>query len=209
MKKKNQINFNSKVYMGIPYDDLLTFSLYSLTKKNKNITFESLIEEIFILFPLRFSIIGHPEWPDTILIHRSWWRCRHDKKYIFGTSNGGFGLTSFGLKAAEKIQNKLFPGLIDKKLIRIKGDERTKAGRVVQHIERSKAYSLFIKNHQKNINTIDFCDLLLCTPDSLPKVKMQNLEEIRQYVLQYNRDDLKKVLDFCEKKFKAILISEN
>ena len=56
--------YEPDVYMKISYDELVTYALFSLLKTNKNPTFENLVEKVFTLFPSRFHLIGHPEWPD-------------------------------------------------------------------------------------------------------------------------------------------------
>lgn len=197
--------YEPKVYMEITYDDLVTYALFSLLKKGKNPTFENLIEEAFTLFPSRFQIIGHLEWPDSTLINKSWLRCRSDKNYITGSVARGFKLTPLGVKIAERVHKKLAPASKDAGMVRMKGDERTRAGKFVKHIEQSQAFGLFKQKKSELIKPLDFYELIFCTPDSLPQTKRQNIEEIKQYVELYNRDDIKKLLEFCEEKFASEL----
>ena len=198
--------YNPNIYMKISYDDLVTFGLYSLVKKSKNPTFENLVGETFSLFPSRFNLIGHPDWPDSNLINKSLLRCRSDKKYVIGNNARGFALTPFGVRVAEKIQKSLSPNKTDKLLVRKKGDDRTRAGRFVKHIERSRALKLYREHKFEDINLLDFYELIFCTPNSLPQTRLQNFEEILQYLDLYNRDDLRDLFQFCRKKFAAELI---
>ncbi len=208
MNNKPMETYDSDIYMKLPYDDLITFGLFSLIKKRKNASFENIVEETFFLFPSRFNIIGHPEWPDSNLINKSLLRCRSDKKYVIGNNARGYSLTPFGTKLAEQIQKRLSPNKIDRGLIRKKGDDRTKAGKFVKHIEKSGALKLFKENKLDEINSLDFYELIFCTPDSLPQTRLQNFEEILQYLDLYNRDDLKELFEFCRKKFATELTVE-
>jgi len=208
MSKNIQEVYDPNIYMKLSYDDLVTFGLYSLIKKRKNNTFENIVEEIFLLFPSRFNIIGHSEWPDSNLINKSLLRCRSDKKYVIGNNAKGFNLTPFGMRVSEKIQQKLLPNITDKILIRKKGDDRTKAGKFVKHIEKSRALELYKEKKFEEISPLDFYELIFCTPDSLPQTRVQNFEEILQYLDLYNRDDLRDLFEFCRKKFTAELTVE-
>lgn len=201
MNEKVKDVYDPKIYMTVSYDDLVTYALFSLIKKDKNPTFENLVEETFVLFPHRFYLIGHPEWPDSALINKAWLRCRSDKKYITGSNARGFSLTTFGLRIAESVQNKLPPSFEDKRIIRLKGDERTKAGKFVKHVEKSRAFQLFKQGKSDFIGKLDFYELIFCTPDSLPQTREQNFEEISQYLGLYNRDDLMALFEFCKKRF--------
>lgn len=201
MSVKQTEIYDPKIYVSISYDDLVTYALFSLLKKDSNSTFENLVEETFTLFPSRFHIIGHPEWPDSALINKCWLRCRSDKKYIIGSTARGFNLTPFGIKIAERVLGRLAPATKDTELIRMKGDYRSKAGKFVKHIEESQAFKLFREGNTDLINSLDFFELIFCTPDSLSQTKRKSLDEIRQYVELYNRDDIKKLLDHCEKRF--------
>lgn len=207
MSKYNS-SFDPKIYMSISYDDLVTYALFSLAKKNKNPTVENLVEEAFTLFPLRFQLIGHPEWPDSALINKAWLRCRSDKKYITGDNARGLSLTPLGLKIAQIIQKKLLSVTDNKAMTRLKGDERSRAGKFVKHIERSHAFELFKQGQQGSIQKLDFYELIFCTPDSLAQTRRQNFDEIIQYLELYKRDDLIKLFKFCEFKFAEDLILE-
>lgn len=201
MTMKLQELYDPNIYMKISYDDLVTYALFSLLKKNKNPTFENLVEEAFILFPFRFHLIGHRNWPDSALINKSWLRCRSDKNHITGNTAQGYNLTPLGIKVAESVHKRLLPASHDIEMVKMKGDERSRAGKFVKHIEKSRAFKLFKQGSLDLINPLDFYELIFCTPDSLPQTKRQNLEEIKQYLELYNRDDLKELLEFCGKKF--------
>ena len=189
--------YEPDVYMKISYDELVTYALFSLLKTNKNPTFENLVEKVFTLFPSRFHLIGHPEWPDSSLVNKTWLRCRTDKHYITGSTSRGFNITPLGTRAAERIHNKLAPSSGDVVIVRRKGDERTRAGIFVKRIEKSKAYHLYKVGKRDQIQPLDFYELIFCTPDSLPLTKKDNLIEIKQYVELYGRDDIMNLLHFC------------
>lgn len=193
--------YDPALYINISYDDLVTYALFSLLEKNRNPTFENLVEEAFTLFPSRFHLIGHSDWPDSALINKSWLRCRSDKKYITGDIARGFSLTPIGVRIAENIYKKLKPASKNVKIVRMKGDARSRAGKFIKHIEKSGAFKLFKLGNLDLIKPLDFYELIFCTPDSLPQTRRENLAEIKQYLELYNRDDLQELFQFCEKKF--------
>jgi len=190
--------FDPEVYMSITYDDLVTYALSSLINRGRSPTFENLVEETFLLFPSRFHLIGHPEWPDSALINKSWLRCRSDKNYITGSVAGGFRLTPVGARVAEGIGNRLGrPTEGGPRVSRKTGDTRTKAGRIMKYIEKSNAFRLFKTGNKDQIGSLDFYEIIFCTPESLPQTKLENFQEVRQYATDYNRDDMVELLNFC------------
>lgn len=89
----NIVNFDAKVYERISYDDLITYAVYSLTRSGREATFENIVAESFTLFPVRFSLRGYPQWPESAAVNKSWLRCRTDKGYLVGSVKEGLKLT--------------------------------------------------------------------------------------------------------------------
>lgn len=191
--------FNEYIYTQIGYDDLVTYSLFSLIKKGKDPTFENLVVECFELFPKRFSLVGYSMYPDSALVNKSWLRCRTDKNLIAGSTAKGFKLTSEGVEIAEKVSHLLKDSDSKPTINKMKSDERTRAGRFVGHVENSNAYRKYCNKDIDNITEFDVRDLLLGTMQTEPRILRENLDKLREYASIYERHDIIELLRCIEK----------
>lgn len=205
-----QITFDPKIYKAIPYDDLLVFALYSIEQKGLDATLENLVVECYNLFPERFSLPGYDEYPDSAQVDKSWLRCRTDKRLISGSKAQGFQITSRGLSVVQKTQRRLGNKVLDsKQLLAIKGDRRTKTGRLVKQLEGNELFKEFLrKGPTIEISEYQFCDLIYSTLDTLPENRRKNLQQLRDAAKDYNRSDMLAFLDHCETRFSHLLFSE-
>lgn len=204
--------FEPENYQHVPYDDLLVFALFSAIEKKLDPTFENLVVECYILFPERFGLPGYlGKYPDSAQVEKSWLRCRTDKNLITGSKAKGFELTTRGLVVVQKTLKRLGNKTIDaKKLLGIKGDRRTMAGRLVKQLESNRIFKEFKKNNvNANISDYEFCDLIYSTPDALPENRRKNLQQLKNAVEDYNRSDMLDFLNFCETKFTHLLFSNS
>lgn len=204
--------YDPTIYKNIPYDDLLMAALYSLVEKKIESNFENLVVECFILFPQRFGLPGYyNKYPDSSQVEKSWLRCRTDKGLITGNKAHGFQITTAGLEVVQKTQKILGKKFLNpKEFLAIKGDRRTRTGRLVMQLEKNKIYQNFIKNGDKiEISDYDFCDLIYSTLDTLPETRRNNLKELKNAVIDYNRKDMLEFLNFCEFRFSHLLFAES
>jgi|GEM_PF-634904 len=202
--------FDTENYKKIPYDDLFIFALYSVIQEGLDANFENAVVKCYMLFPKRFGLPGYMEkYPDSSQVEKSWLRCRTDKGLITGNKAQGFEITSRGIEVIQKTQKKLKGNLINtKKLLGLKGDRRTKMGRLVKQIEKNLIFKSFLKNGQNiEISDYEFCDLIYTTLDSLPETRRKNLQQLKNAVGDYNRTDMEDFLNFCEEKFTHLLFS--
>ena len=94
--------FIEELYKKISLNELILFSIYSVTMKKEKCTFERLIKECFVLFPASFSFSGISKWPDSRKLDRSL-RTLRRKKLITGDPKTFFSITKFGRKTAEEV----------------------------------------------------------------------------------------------------------
>ncbi len=200
--------FDPKIYTGIALNDLVTYAVYFLSQSGKEIIEEDIVASCFLMFPKRFELRGYPQWPDSNVVAKRWIDCR-GKGYITGSTKDGFSLTPKGLKLAEKV-GKILGGqrspvsrLGEGK---VRTEKRTRAGRFVRALEESTAYKLFEQDGENAvISEFDFRGMLLCTMESSPSTLRNNLEQFKQHVALYNRNDLLNFLELCEKNFANLL----
>jgi hypothetical protein len=201
--------FSPDIYGRIALNDLVTFAVYFLSQHGGEINAEDIVAACFKLFPERFQLRGYSEWPDSTVVNKRWLDCR-TRGLLHGSTAGGFSLTAKGLELAEKVsailtgKQRLFakPGLE-----KVSGEMRTRAGRFVRSLETSEAFQKFsINGPSANISEFDFRNMLLCTMESSATTLRNNLEQFRQYVSLYQRNDLLGFLDFCHDKFTMLLM---
>ncbi len=92
--------------------------------------------------------------------------------------------------------------------MQVSKEERAKAGKVVQVMERSDAYRQYKKSGDKSkISEFDFRSLLLCTMESSPETLARNVNTFKGYANIQNRQDLVAFLNFVETSFSGLLNS--
>ena len=194
------------VYSKISYDDLLVYALSEAQNGSRSVTFENLVAKAFELFPKRFQLPGYPNWPDSSLVEKSWVRCRTDKGLIYGSKSKGFTLTSKGAFTARGVLARLKQKPLESSGVHIKGDRKTRSGRVVKHIEESPAFQKYSNSKKlEGISEFEFCDLLYSTLDTKPDYRKRNLEELKYHAKVYERSDLVSFLEKLEEQFQNLL----
>jgi hypothetical protein len=118
-------------------------------------------------------------------------------------------------KPAPPVEKKVEPKpvkvemvIAPKATIQVSKEEKVKAGKVVQVMERSDAYRQYKKNGDKSrISEFDFRSLLLCTMESSPETLARNVNTFKGYANIQNRQDLVVFLNFVEGSFSSLLSS--
>ena len=99
MKKTS---LDEEFYKKRSINDLILFSIFTLTEKKEKCTFENLVKTCFTLFPKRFALSNHPKWPDSRKPDRPL-RTLRKEKLITGSPSTTFSLTKAGRKKALEI----------------------------------------------------------------------------------------------------------
>lgn len=103
-----------------------------------------------------------------------------------------------------KVEKVIAPAVI----LQVSKEEKAKAGKVVQVMERSDAYRQYRKNGDRSkISEFDFRSLLLCTMESSPETLARNVNTFKSYANIQNRQDLVTFLNFVENSFSTLLNS--
>ena len=163
----------------------------------------------FTLFPRRFELRGYPQWPDAQVIGKRVWGSRSDKGYLAGSVKQGYRITPKGLKVVEIVQERIQDGprlsLQDRP-----SEARTRAGRVLRHVEQSEAFRRYqVTKGVDHISDYDFSDMLLCPPDAPAESLRKSFEYFVQSARLYRRDDLLGFLDQIGQKWINVLDSSH
>lgn len=201
--KTNSVYAN-EIYQGIGYDELVTYAVLNILSSGREATYENIVAEVFTLFPKRFALRGYPQWPDSAVVSKSWWRCRTDKHYLEGSVKAGFRLTPKGLKMANDVAQKLGSVVSTAPNGIVLTEVRTKAGRLLRAVEKSKAFAQFKQTGDLDgLKDYELTDMLLCMPDSEIRVVKHNLEQFNQAAELYSREDIKELLSLVKSRLLA------
>ena len=212
-KSKTPPKFDPNIYSKVILNDLVVYSVYYLHKQGSEISAEDIISACFVLFPKRFSMRKYPQYPDSGIVSRRWGDCK-SKGYLRGNATKGFKITARGIKRAEKVEKSLGKPM---KPVRVAKPQANKAasaqtvhpelkahaGKYVRSIRASDAFRHYKKG--QSFNEFDFRSMLLCTMESPPTTLARNLDQFKEYVKIYKRNDLLVFLEFCEVKFAHLL----
>lgn len=203
--------FESKHYAKLALNELIVFAVYYLDQIGMSISNENITASAFLLFPEVFCLHGYPEWPDSSRVNKRWLDCR-GRGYITGNTANDFKLTPKGyelaLKTSERLSGKrpIFKsGSIDNNRV----STHTRAGKFVKMIEQSDAYQIFKRSGTvEGINEYDFRSMLMCTMETSGKVLRGNINEFKEHVKSYEREDIKTMLELLEEKFIRLLVRD-
>lgn len=91
-------------------------------------------------------------------------------------------------------------------IVEVSKEEKVKAGRVIQMVERSDAYRQYKKLGTKvRISEFDFRNMLFATMESSAETLRRNVDLFKRYAGIHNRADLISFLDFAEGSFAPLL----
>ena len=93
-------SLEEEFYIKKSINNLILFSIYSISAKRERCSFEELIKECFTLFSKVFSFSKYQKWPDSRKLDRPL-RLLRRKKLITGSPKTYFSLTKSGKKLAE------------------------------------------------------------------------------------------------------------
>ncbi len=94
------------IYIKTKIGDLILVALSGF--KDKEVSFENLLERCFSLFPNRFSFLEHTEWPDARRLGRPLRLLREDG--LVGGSRDGFIIMKKGREVAAQALRLLKQG---------------------------------------------------------------------------------------------------
>ena len=97
MKIDKLTMFEENKYSEIGMNELVVYTLFRLSEESRTITREELVLGAFKLFPKKFSLKGHNDWPDSAVIDKRWLDCRH-KEYLSGTNTEGLSILPNGIE---------------------------------------------------------------------------------------------------------------
>ncbi len=194
-------------YAGMSLDKLVTYCVYIVKNEGHVCTVERLVYECFTRFPKKFSLLGHPYWPDSERVTKSWRRCRTDFGWIEGSNILGFRITSAGRQVAKEVENALQNRTSGfKKPVAI---EETRRSYELEHLKRVRSSPMFQEylTNSKNFLTseVEFRQLLMCNLETPGRILRQNLRELQNIAKNQSDSVVVKFLNVLEERFRKVL----
>ncbi|MGB9845800.1 MAG: hypothetical protein ACPLF9_08595 [Methanothermobacter tenebrarum] len=196
--------FEEARYEDIDLDHLIMYSVGLLKKIGADLSLENVVVAAFKLFPKKFSLIGFPDYPDSLRVYSCLWRCTTDKKkqWLGGKIRQGFIVTERGerfIKEAEELLRES-TGRRGRSMSQTRRKEA-----ILAEVSRSLAFSKYSNGQGESITEAEFCFLLQGTLDSSKDVLRENFLLLKQYTEELNRKDLMDFLEWLTVRFKKFL----
>ena len=196
--------FEENKYSEIGMNELIVYTTFKLSEEKSTITREELVLGAFKLFPKKFSLKGHNDWPDSAVIDKRWLDCRH-KEYLSGTNTEGLSILPKGIELVQLTEKKL---KISSNQNKYKKDNRTRSGKISTIMQNSDGYKKFLKNNNiDEINEFDLREILHCTMDSTQEILSQSYVELSQHLKASNENEILFFLENIKKKYISLFIS--
>ena len=196
--------FEENKYIDVGMNELIVYTVNKLSEQNRSITREELVLGAFKMFPKKFGLRGHEDWPDSAVIDKRWIDCRH-LDYISGNNKSGLTVLPKGLDLVKITEQKLKV----KSSTTANKDNRTRSGKIVNIMENSDGYKKFINSKSiSEVTEFDLREILHCTMESTSEMLNRSFIELMQHLKACNRNDMISFLEEIRKKF-VFLFSTN
>ena len=179
--------FSASTYSVIGLNHLLAYTVYVLKSNKQPVTFENIAVAAHKMFPVKFSLINYPQYPDAarvqlVILHLG-------PKYV-GWLNGkkktGYYLNSRGIQAVNEIieklnENKLMGSPVEEVDLSVAQnvENRTAVETRFAYIKASKSFSSYQEGKFADINDVsliwDAFQLFISVDDSTKAETYGNL----------------------------------
>ena len=182
--------YKLELYQGEALSKLTTVGILKLHNAEIDANFENITVILYKLFPEKYSLVGFPEFPDTLRVNRAMTSHCITAGYIDGTlKRNSYFLTPKGQTVAEDLLDQIESGTMSQ---RKRSDEKQhKYIRLVKGVSDTTGFEKFSAKHLKEIKKFDVCESLHCTIDADEEHIKRNLE-----MLVLHANNTKKISNF-------------
>ena len=183
--------FKLELYQGEALSKLTVVGILKLHNAEIDASFENVTVILYKLFPEKYSLVGFPEFPDTLRVNRAMTSHCITAGYIDGTlKRNSYCLTPKGQTVAEDLLDQIESGTMSQ---RKRSDEKQhKYIRLVKGVSDTTGFEKFSAKHLKEIKKFDVCESLHCTIDADEEHLKRNLETLTQHAI-----NTKKISNFA------------
>lgn len=187
--------FTENIYLKFPSDQLITFAILSVKRNKDECTFERLVKECFTLFPKSFGFYRYPDWPDSLKLDRPL-RDLRLKRFISGSNQTRFDLTTLGEKYAIEIEKRL---LGNHQQIKKPAPLGRKEKRLFDNIKASEEFKVFNSGKGKKTITEPALKRLFFGTMETPIVLIgKNVDHLINLASDAGEEELLKFLHYCK-----------
>ena len=182
--------YKLELYQGEALAKLTTVGILKLHNAEIDANFENVTVILYKLFPEKYSLVGFPEFPDTLRVNRAMTSHCITAGYIDGTlKRNSYFLTPKGRIVAEDLLDQIESGTMSQ---RKRSDlKQSKYIRLVKGVSDTTGFEKFSAKHLKEIKKFDVCESLHCTIDADEEHIKRNLE-----MLVLHANNTKKISNF-------------
>ena len=182
--------YKLELYQGEALAKLTTVGILKLHNAEIDANFENITVILYKLFPEKYSLVGFPEFPDTLRVNRAMTSHCITAGYIDGTlKRNSYFLTPKGRIVAEDLLDQIESGTTSQ---RKRSDlKQSKYIRLVKGVSDTTGFEKFSAKHLKEIKKFDVCESLHCTIDADEEHLKRNLE-----MLVLHASNTKKISNF-------------
>tara|TARA_S200000501_G_scaffold333072_1_gene336224 strand:+ start:125 stop:784 length:660 start_codon:yes stop_codon:yes gene_type:complete len=197
--------FEENKYTDIGMNELIVYTANKLCENSRSITREELVLGAFKLFPKKFGLRGHEDWPDSSVIDKRWIDCRH-LDYLSGNNKSGLTVLPKGHDLVKITEKKLKV----KSISTSNKDNRTRSGKIAEIMENSDGYQKFLNSKNvEEINEFDLREILHCTMESSSEMLNRSFIELEQHLKACNKPVMINFLKEIKKKHISLFLSNN
>jgi len=198
--------FNSTSYEAIDLDRLVIYTAVKLQKLGVELSLENIIVGAFKLFPKKFSLLGYVEFPDATRVEKCLWRCKGKKRqWIGGKTPHGYLINDRTRIISDQAEAQLLKTTFREKQKPLSHTRRKEL--LMAELERSSAYSKYMRGECDSISEADLCYLLHGTLDSSRDLLGENLVSFKKLAEEFERADILTFFGLLEERFKDFLKS--
>lgn len=200
--KIRKLKESKKDYSEINKDELVLFTVNLLEENNIEPTQDKITAAAYKLFPQKFSLIGFPEYPDSLSVYYSVYH--HDtktKEWLIGNPKSGY-------KASDK--GKEIIGLIEKRLnesFELKSKPKVyvparKEGYFIKEFRNSKVFQKIVNGKDNNILSSDIKNALNLSSEATFTTTSKVLDRYLEYAERIDDKEAIMALNKCKEILK-------
>lgn len=185
-------------YLPVDKDRLALFAVDFLESKNIEPTFDKIVVTAFKLFPKKFSLVGFPEYLDSLTVHYC--------IYIHGTKAKGWlsGNVQTGYKVTDKGKyfldetKKILEGKI--KITKTRGIvPRRKEVTFIEALKKTEAYKKYMHGQKEEVTQYEIFESIKVSQESSELIE-SHLKKFLEYANRINDSSVIEFLEFIREK---------
>lgn len=195
--------FRPERYEGLDLDRLAAFAVWELGRRGVRSTFENTVVALHKLFPLKFSLVGFVQYPDSARVNRALLHCQPKyKNYLVGNGSSGYQLTNGGLGAAGDAGRLLQEGPPPEKKNRQRSVQpRSIADKFMREVRASRAFGMFSTGGRGEVGFDDVLPILHSGSGTRRVVLRQRMDDLVEYAKLAGDSEVEALLHWLREAF--------